>query len=47
MINVYYYDNEGCGEWVLFYIVDIIDDGVEGYLEFIVGNMVFGGEELG
>ena len=47
MTNVYYHDNEGRGEWVPPYIVDITDDGAEGHSELIVGNTVFGGEELG
>lgn len=46
-VNVYYYDNKGCGDWILFYIVDVMDDGINGYFELVYGNMVMGGLVFG
>lgn len=48
MANVYYHDNEGRGDWVPPYIVEITDDGEGvGNSELIPGNTVSGGPFLG
>lgn len=47
MTNVYYHDNEGRGDWVPPYIVDVTDDGTQGHSELVAGNTVYGGSQLG
>lgn len=47
MTNAYYHDNEGRGDWVPPYVVDVTDDGAQGHSELIPGNTVFGGSQLG
>lgn len=46
--NVYFHDNEGRGDWVPPYVVNVTDDG-EGnpHSEVIPGNTVYGGAFLG
>ncbi|WJG11228.1 TonB-dependent receptor [Aliiglaciecola sp. LCG003] len=46
--NVYYHDNEGRGDWVPPYIVNVTDNG-EGnsHSELVSGNTVYGGAFLG
>lgn len=46
--NVYYHDNEGRGDWVPPYLVNVTDDG-EGnpHSELVSGNTVRGGAFLG
>ena len=46
--NVYYHNNEGRGDWVPPYLVNVTDDG-EGnsHSELAPGNTVFGGAYLG
>lgn len=46
--NVYYHNNEGRGDWVPPYLVDVNDDGEgNGHSELISGNTVYGGDSLG
>lgn len=46
--NVYYHNNEGRGDWVPPYLVDVIDDGEGlGHSEVVSGNTVYGGDSLG
>ncbi|WDT87199.1 TonB-dependent receptor domain-containing protein [Alteromonas sp. 009811495] len=45
--NAYYHDNEGRGDWVPPYLVDVANDGDAGHSELINGNTVFGGAALG
>lgn len=45
--NAYYHDNEGRGDWVPPYLVDVANDGDAGHSELINGNTVFGGPALG
>jgi outer membrane receptor protein involved in Fe transport len=45
--NAYYHDNEGRGDWVPPYLVDVADDGDAGHSELVNGNTVFGGAALG
>ena len=45
--NVYYHDNEGRGDWVPPYLVDVTDDGTSGHSELVSGNTVYGGDALG
>jgi len=47
MGNVYFHDNEGRGDWVPPYLVDITDDGTGPASELVSGNTVFGGASLG
>ena len=46
--NVYYHDNEGRGDWVPPYVVDVKADG-DGvaHSELVSGNTVYGGSALG
>ena len=45
--NVYYHDNEGRGDWVPPYLVNVTDDGAGNpHSELISGNTVFGGAFL-
>ncbi|QHJ13259.1 Ferric-anguibactin receptor FatA [Paraglaciecola mesophila] len=46
--NVYYHDNEGRGDWVPPYVVDVRADG-DGvaHSELVSGNTVYGGSALG
>jgi outer membrane receptor for Fe3+-dicitrate len=46
--NVYYHNNEGRGDWVPPYLVNVTDDGEgNGHSELISGDTVFGGDFLG
>jgi outer membrane receptor protein involved in Fe transport len=46
--NVYYHNNEGRGDWVPPYLVDVTDDGEgNGNSEVVSGNTVYGGDSLG
>lgn len=45
--NAYYHNNEGRGDWVPPYLVDVANDGDAGHSELINGNTVFGGPALG
>lgn len=45
--NAYYHNNEGRGDWVPPYLVDVANDGDAGHSELINGNTVFGGAALG
>lgn len=46
--NVYFHDNEGRGDWVPPYVVNVTDDGEgNGHSEVASGNTVFGGAFLG
>ena len=45
--NVYYHDNEGRGDWVPPYVVDVKDNGSAGHSELISGQTVKGGSPLG
>ncbi len=46
--NVYYHNNEGRGDWVPQYVVDLVDDGEgNGHSELVSGNTVYGGGALG
>lgn len=45
-VNVYYHDNEGRGDWLPPYIVDVTADAA-GNSELVSGNTVFGGSPLG
>lgn len=46
--NVYYHDNEGRGDWVPPYLVNVTDDGAGNpHSELIPGNTAFGGAFLG
>lgn len=46
--NVYYHKNEGRGDWVPPYIVDVKADGANvGHSELLSGNTVLGGSALG
>ena len=46
--NVYYHNNEGRGDWVPPYLVDVTDDGEgNGNSEVVPGNTVYGGDSLG
>ncbi|WP_166424167.1 TonB-dependent receptor [Paraglaciecola sp. 20A4] len=46
--NVYYHDNEGRGDWVPQYVVDVTADGEGvGHSELTSGNTVYGGSALG
>lgn len=46
--NLYYHDNEGRGDWVPPYIVDVTTDpDGEGHSELQSGNTVYGGAFLG
>lgn len=47
MANVYYHDNEGRGDWVPQYVVDVTDDMGAGHSELISGNTVYGGSPIG
>ena len=47
MANVYYHDNEGRGDWVPQYVVDVTDDMGAGHSELISGNTVYGGAPIG
>ncbi|MCV6615756.1 MAG: TonB-dependent receptor plug domain-containing protein, partial [Cellvibrionaceae bacterium] len=44
--NIYYHKNEGRGDWVPPYMVDVTDDGANGHSE-LQGNTVMGGAPLG
>ncbi|BFT31064.1 TonB-dependent receptor [Alteromonas sp. D210916BOD_24] len=46
-VNGYYHDNQGRGDWVPPYIVDVSNDGASGHSELVNGNTVFGGAALG
>ncbi|MEP1554879.1 TonB-dependent receptor plug domain-containing protein, partial [Paraglaciecola sp.] len=46
--NVYYHNNEGRGDWVPPYLVNVTDDGEGvGHSEVVSGNTVYGGDILG
>lgn len=46
--NVYYHNNEGRGDWVPPYLVDVKADGDDvGHSELASGNTVYGGSALG
>ncbi len=46
--NVYYHNNEGRGDWVPPYLVDVKADGDNaGHSELVNGNTVYGGSALG
>ncbi len=45
--NVYYHDNEGRGDWVPPYLVNVTDDGAGNPHSELNGNTVFGGPFLG
>jgi outer membrane cobalamin receptor len=45
--NVYYHDNEGRGDWVPPYLVDVTNDGTGPASELVSGNTVLGGSSLG
>lgn len=45
--NVYYHDNEGRGDWVPQYVVDVFDDGSNGNSELSNGVTRHGGSPLG
>ena len=45
--NGYYHRNEGRGDWVPPYIVDVTNDGDAGHSELINGNTAIGGSALG
>jgi len=46
--NVYYHNNEGRGDWVPPYLVNVTDDGEGvGHSEVVSGNTVYGGDFLG
>lgn len=46
--NVYHHNNEGRGDWVPPYIVNVTDDGAgNAHSEVIPGNTVYGGAFLG
>lgn len=46
--NIYYHDNEGRGDWVPPYLVDVTDDGAGNpHSEVIGNNTVNGGSPLG
>ncbi len=45
--NVYFHQNEGRGDWVPPYLVDVTDNGTEGHSELIGGNTALGGAALG
>jgi iron complex outermembrane receptor protein len=45
--NVYYHNNEGRGDWVPPYLVNVTDDGEGvGHCEVVSGNTVYGGDSL-
>lgn len=46
--NVYYHNNEGRGDWVPPYLVNVTDDGEgNGHSEVVAGNTIYGGASLG
>ena len=45
--NAYWHKNEGRGDWVPPYIVDVNDDGSNGHSELVHGNTYEGGAPLG
>ncbi len=45
--NAYFHKNEGRGDWLPPYIVDVTDDGAKGHSELVSGNTVQGGDSLG
>jgi outer membrane receptor for Fe3+-dicitrate len=46
--SVYYHKNEGRGDWIPPYIVDVTDDGEDGaQSELTSGNTVYGGNAIG
>lgn len=46
--SIYYHDNEGRGDWIPPYIVDVRNDGAgNGHSELQSGNTAFGGSPLG
>ncbi|WP_462151101.1 TonB-dependent receptor [Pseudoalteromonas xiamenensis] len=45
--NAYFHNNEGRGDWVPPYLVDVTNDGTNGNSELISGNTVHGGSSLG
>ncbi|WP_137168200.1 TonB-dependent receptor domain-containing protein [Salinimonas lutimaris] len=45
--NVYYHHNEGNGDWVPPYVVDVNDDGSSPNTELQSGTTYYGGEALG
>lgn len=45
--NIYFHENEGRGDWVPPYIVDVTNDGAAGHSELIAGTTVRGGSSLG
>ncbi|SDZ87159.1 TonB-dependent receptor domain-containing protein [Microbulbifer marinus] len=45
--SVYYHGNEGRGDWVPPYLVDVTDDGTDGQSEFVGGVTATGGAAAG
>ena len=45
--NAYFHKNEGRGDWLPPYIVDVTDEGAKGHSELVSGNTVQGGDSLG
>ncbi|AYA63347.1 TonB-dependent receptor domain-containing protein [Alteromonas sp. RKMC-009] len=46
--NVYYHNQEGRGDWLPPYVVDVTDDGLnQPNSELVSGNTVYGGSQLG
>ena len=45
--NAYYHHNEGHGDWVPPYVVDVNDDGMSANSELVSGTTYYGGEALG
>ena len=45
--NAYLHKNEGRGDWLPPYIVDVNDDGTNGHSELVHGNTYEGGSALG
>ncbi|CCQ11576.1 TonB-dependent receptor [Pseudoalteromonas luteoviolacea B = ATCC 29581] len=45
--NAYFHNNEGRGDWVPPYLVDVNNDGSNAHSELTSGNTVYGGNALG
>ncbi|WP_444941176.1 TonB-dependent receptor domain-containing protein [Microbulbifer sp. ZKSA004] len=45
--GLYYHSNEGRGDWVPPYLVDITDDSEQGESEFLGGSTAYGGSQSG
>ncbi len=46
-VTPYYHDNEGRGDWLPPYVVDVTDDGEAAHSELTSGTTVYGGDALG